>query len=408
MKKNRTNRRYWFILSALFIGLVLLEYYRPRPLDWQRSYSKDDTIPYGTYLLFESLESYFAQPASVNRRSLYEVVYEETFAPQNLFFICQRFEPDSLDTQALKNAVSSGAHAFIATEYLGDYLTDFLGVRLRTDWAFSDDDEDTDEHQKEETGIYFLENFIDEERYLYFFRKGSTASYFTYLKEDTLVVALGQNAKDKVNFLKVPHGKGYFWLHANPLLFTNYSMVQEIPRNYLEKSLSQLPSAPILWDSYYTLGRKEARTPLRFILANDALRWAYYLCTVAFLLFVLFESKRRQRVIPVVRSPTNTTLEFVETIGQMYFQKKQHTDLALKKIQFFKAFLREHFFVQTAVLNAQVAEKIAARTACNVGDLYALFNLIERIEHAPHPLTEDELLRLSERIEAVKAHMRTH
>ncbi len=48
-------RLYLLGLMLLFACYVVLEYNRPRPLDWNPSYANKDKIPYGTYVLFDQL-----------------------------------------------------------------------------------------------------------------------------------------------------------------------------------------------------------------------------------------------------------------------------------------------------------------------------------------------------------------
>ena len=55
MPQLTTFRLYLLGLMLLFAGYVVLEYNRPRPLDWNLSYANKDKIPYGTYVLFDQL-----------------------------------------------------------------------------------------------------------------------------------------------------------------------------------------------------------------------------------------------------------------------------------------------------------------------------------------------------------------
>ena len=81
----------------------------------------------------------------------------------------------------------------------------------------------------------------------------------------------------------------------------------------------------------------------RYIFTQPALTWAYYLVLIGLLFYALFAGKRTQRVIPVVEPPRNTSLEFAQTVGRLYFQQGDHDNLARKKIQYFLAGLRERY-----------------------------------------------------------------
>ena len=49
------------------------------------------------------------------------------------------------------------------------------------------------------------------------------------------------------------------------------------------------------------------------------------------LLFLIFNARRRQRVIPVYKAPRNHNIEFVKLIGTLYWQRHDNNDLLQKK-----------------------------------------------------------------------------
>jgi hypothetical protein len=55
MPQITTFRLYLLGIALLFGGYVVLEYNRPKPLDWTPTYANKDKIPYGTYVLYDQL-----------------------------------------------------------------------------------------------------------------------------------------------------------------------------------------------------------------------------------------------------------------------------------------------------------------------------------------------------------------
>jgi hypothetical protein len=53
-------------------------------------------------------------------------------------------------------------------------------------------------------------------------------------------------------------------------------------------------------------------SPMRFILNNPPLRYAWYLLLLGLLIFVLFNAKRKQRIVPVIEPLKNTSLDLSE------------------------------------------------------------------------------------------------
>ena len=91
----------------------------------------------------------------------------------------------------------------------------------------------------------------------------------------------------------------------------NYSLLQDMGAAYSSIALSYVKnSSNLYWDQYYTRGREGAESPMRVFLQNYSLRWAFYIAVFSLLLFVLYEMKRRQRIIPIIPPLNNTTVEF--------------------------------------------------------------------------------------------------
>jgi len=177
-----------------------------------------------------------------------------------------------------------------------------------------------------------------------------------------------------INFMRAPYGEGTFYLHTTPIVFSNYHLLDSTNLAYANGAFSYLPPGKIYWDEYSktleAVGRQRnnsqrqlsAESPLQYILSQPALTWAWYLLLAMGLLFLLFRTKRRQRVIPVLQPNTNTSLEFVSTIGRLYFLQNSHRKLALQKMKLFQNFVRERYQIRGHELDAEFIEKLIAKS----------------------------------------------
>ena len=152
------------------------------------------------------------------------------------------------------------------------------------------------------------------------------------------------------------------------------------------------------WTEYYQLGRMEAGTPLRFILTNEPLSWAYYMLIFSILLFMLFEAKRKQRIIPIITPLSNTTLEFVATIGNLYYQRSDHKNLADKKIQYFFDQIRSHYYLNANCRDEHFISSLSGKSANTIESVRSLINLIDRLLMTTH-VGKEELLTLNKELE---------
>jgi hypothetical protein len=198
--------------------------------------------------------------------------------------------------------------------------------------------------------------------------------------------------------MKVPVGTGAIYLHTAPLVFSNYYVISSRQSRYAAMALSHLPVAPVLWDEYQKQGREEDGSVFRVLVAHEALRWAYYIALTGLVLFVFFEAKRTQRIIPVMASPRNTTLEFVQVVGNLYFNYQDHKIIAEKKIHYFLEYLRLHFFLASHQLDEPFREQVAAKTGLAPETVAPLFRLISDIREAPK-VSKEQLVALNRQLE---------
>ncbi|MEL7124293.1 MAG: hypothetical protein AAFO07_32960, partial [Bacteroidota bacterium] len=162
-----------------------------------------------------------------------------------------------------------------------------------------------------------------------------------------------------INFARIPYGSGYFYLHTTPIAFSNLNMLNSSNKLYAEGVFSHLSPGTIYWDEYSRIseatGRRmnnsnrssnrtlSNRTPLEYILNQPPLAMAWYLLLFALLIYLLFKSKRKQRIIPILSKNENTSLEFVTTMGRLYFIQNDHRKLAIQKMRLFKSFIRSKY-----------------------------------------------------------------
>lgn len=182
------------------------------------------------------------------------------------------------------------------------------------------------------------------------------------------------------------------------MVFTNIHLLDDDNHEFVSTSLSYLPQKDTYWTEFYHLGRMEIATPLRFVLTTEPLRWAYYLTLISILLFMVFEAKRKQRIIPIINPLTNTTLEFVGTIGNLYYQRADHKNIAEKKIQFFLDQIHATYFINTNNKDEAYLILLSKKAGVPEKTVRDLLNMISQISQQ-EKISASELTRLNELIE---------
>jgi hypothetical protein len=369
---------------------VVAELNRPKPVDWTVSLSKDEKAPYGSYILYQQLKEIFPD-ASVNayRQPVYNQVNNFTDSNTAYLLVEPAVEMSKDDLNELLNYVVTGNYVFMAAGNFSRALMDTLKFNTERRFGIG----------KDSTTINFTSPALRADTN-YGFTAMTLDGYFS--KMDTLhSIVLGNNQKKDINFIKIPYGDGAFFIHTAPLCFSNYFMLTAGNAAYTAKALSYLPKnlKQVYWDEYYKLGPEGSNNPLRFILNNPWLRWAFRVSVFTILLFILFEMKRRQRVIPVIEPPRNSTLDFVQTVGGVYFNQHNNKNIALKKINYFMEFVRSGFYLSTSQLNDEFIQLLAKKSGVGENETRQLVNLIYEINDSPQ-ITDQALILLNKQIDS--------
>jgi hypothetical protein len=218
-------------------------------------------------------------------------------------------------------------------------------------------------------------------------------------------IALGNIDSSFVNFVKVPYGDGTFYLHTNPIVFTNYFLKQPQGYEYAQKALSHLSGSNIFWDEFSKIPPRfgnnnvgSTETPLRYILSQASLKWSWYVLLTMLLLFVIFKSKRDQRIVPVTEENINTSLEFIHTIGRLYYQQNDHRAIALQKMKLFLAFIRNRYSLQTKTPDNSFIEKLSQKSQASRKTIGAILEEYKTIDNMDD-ITAEQLFSFHSAVE---------
>lgn len=328
----------------------------------------------------------------------------------NYAIVTRSFFPDETEIKALLYHVQLGNDVLLATELLPPQLHNALDVNI-SEYAFQE--------QNDSIRLNFEKAPLRTSKGDYRFKKNTVDYYISAYNTKTTTV-IGRNQYNEPTLVKISRGKGNLYLCSTPLAFTNVNMVDPSNHEYISKVLSHLPNKQTYWASEYgydrqnrdefndfnndnenDLPQEEEHSVMELVWENEPLTWAFWMILGTALSYMLFGIKRRQRPIPVVKPITNTTIEFVKIIGEVYFQKGDHKNLAQKKISYFLEYIRSGFHVKTHEFTDDMYEKISERSGIEYDHVAEVFEYIHVVK-AKKKLTQTELLHLTNLIEDFK------
>ncbi len=206
------------------------------------------------------------------------------------------------------------------------------------------------------------------------------------LKDITFNI-LSKTINDDITYIEIPFGKGRFYFQSLPKVFTNVELLSEDRLRYVEKALSYLDGEQMIWDAFRGNSNISSggfnyidgdSSPLSYILSKSVLRWAIYLSLVGCILFVVFRAKRRQQYIPVIKPNINTSIDYVEMMGQLYFEDSDHHYIANEMWKKFLDYIRVHYFVSPKEEDETWIKRVAAKSTVNEKKLIGILRAYEK------------------------------
>jgi len=385
------------------ILMVINDATKPVPLDVRPTLTKADKIPYGNFLLFELLTDIFPEKEiEVTHKSFFDFYVADSLQQKNYVSINYPTQSGKLftnyDVEHLLSYVANGNNVFISNQTFSNKLQDTLSFEIENS-KFKDINlngialESADSQKvvsvKTNENYLFKSTFI----YRYFSAFDTTNTTILAYKTDS------QNFSKQAILIKTKFGDGNFILNTTPLIFSNYNMVSN-QHNFIAEALSNLPIKNTVWDEYYKpYALAEAKTtPLRYLLSQKPLKWALYLTLIVLLIYTFFSGKRLQRVIPILQAPKNVNVDFANSLAMLYFHKKDHTEIAKKRIEYFAAFIRNKYNISIADATATEVAKLKNLTKLNIKEIELLFNRIKEVINKSS-ISETELIQLNQKID---------
>ena len=89
------NLKFIIPVTIVFLVLVVVKMFTPEPTDWSPSFSKNDKIPFGSYILYNQLSDLFPnKKIESTNLPFYNITSERKIENKNIIVICSSFNPD--------------------------------------------------------------------------------------------------------------------------------------------------------------------------------------------------------------------------------------------------------------------------------------------------------------------------
>ena len=447
-------------MLVLFVLFCLLQVNLPKKFVWSPTFSHVDKQPLGCFVFDSVLTQSLPNGYHVTKKTFFQLDQEHAKEKISVLMVVDQQNLKQLDVKYLCNIARRGGKVMVvasssfddgrnADTVVVDELERTFNVRIEDGTYFSlrgilaglkahdNDMYDTIYWNNRETmyaaqsyrmfynmvgGTLFVDSVPKVKRLAYTlstagydYRQdslyvGDFTGFDTIVDEKERIERIDTFAIKKVPVaVSVPYGKGEVIFVSSPLLFTNYGMLEGNTFVYIFRLMSYLADLPVYRTEAYV--KTDAmlvaeQSPFREFIKRPPLRWALYLALLGVVLFMIFTARRRQRVIPIMSKPANRSLEFIQLIGTLYYQRKDHVDLVRKKFKLFAEELRKTAGVDISDVNTDDREYLllAEKTGMNSDRLKKVIRQIRLVLHSEGNISVEEMRSLIDAMDTIVRH----
>lgn len=456
----KSSRNFLFAMLVLFVLFCLLQVNLPKKFVWSPTFSHVDKQPLGCFVFDSVLAQSLPNGYHVTKKTFFQLDQEHAKEKISVLMVVNQQDLKQLDVKYLCNIARRGGKVMVVASssfddgrntdtVVVDELERTFKVRIEDGTYFSlrgilaglkahdNDMYDTIYWNNRETmyaaqsyrmfynmvgGTLFVDSVPKVKRLAYTLSTagydykhdslyvGDFTGFDTIVDEKERIERIDTFAIKKVpTAVSVPYGKGEVIFVSSPLLFTNYGMLEGNTFVYIFRLMSYLADLPVYRTEAYV--KTDAmlvaeQSPFREFIKRPPLRWALYLALLGVVLFMIFTARRRQRVIPILSKPANRSLEFIQLIGTLYYQRKDHVDLVRKKFKLFAEELRKTAGVDISDVNTDDREYLllAEKTGMNSDRLKKVIRQIRLVLHSEGNISVEEMRSLIDAMDTIVRH----
>jgi hypothetical protein len=207
--------------------------------------------------------------------------------------------------------------------------------------------------------------------------------------------------KDRWYMIEILMGKGRLLIHSEPLVFSNYYLKTEVGQAYVGQVLSQLQRSRLIFDE--GPARQKAMTeitdnrknPLSYLFKRKGTTYGWLGLLGLGVLYVLFNTRRMERPIPVIPPRKNETIAFIHNMSSLYRRRNAHAAIARLRVDSFMFKMRTIPGISRSISDPEFAEALSEKLLIPKEQVAQTFRFIRNIERKkPEDITELDVTTL--------------
>lgn len=382
---NKNFKIYAIIFIIIMVIMALFEVNKKEMTDWRKNFDVNEKSPFGLFVFNQEAKDLFKNNLKKIDQNPYDYYNQHKKGLHNILVIESDLDEESWNK--ILTEVSKGSDAMVITSYIPKEISDSIGY-------FNSQMSYEDQSVLKLTDKKYQNDFIKLDKF-------PAGRGFEFVKPEVEILGKSME-KDSVvyaNFIKTKIGKGNVYVHSEPLFLTNYYLLKTGNIKYTQDVFSYLQDRETLW--FVESNTKVSRFFMRFILSKPALKYAWWVFLGGLVLFVFFNAKRKQRIVPIVEPLKNTSVDFVKSIGNLYLQEGDFHDMMAKKAQYFLNKVRIDLLIDTQNLDEEFANKLHLKTGKPIEMINEAVSLIKKGQDPYAAVMKEDLTRMNQLLDEI-------
>lgn len=412
MKISRGFIVFVVVFVAIVVGSMLLQ---PKQFNWDPTYGSADRQPLGCFVFDSIMRQTLPRGYEVSRKTFYQLNHDGTSRPRSILVVADRLKIDKTDLSNMLSLAAKGNRIFLAAgrdassqdvvieEEYYSHLADTLGATWQDFSTYNIKRTLLNNLSKADhtdtvrwTGlpkVYQQRQFVYDEAF--------NSGYIFFVRNDrkpwtTIVDEVSEDWKYEKVVVR-PWGRGEIILCATPLLLTNYGVLHRATSPYVMRLMTLLADRPVVRTEAYSTATEVTQanhqSPLDVWLAQPQLALAWRLALLMVLLFFIFTARRRQRPIPILPQPRNHNLDFVRTIGSLYYHKHRNRDLVLTRWRILADDVRRRtaIDINAATAHSDDLARLSRITGISTGSLDATLSHLRQLAESEEKVSDNDM-----------------
>ncbi|WP_187477492.1 DUF4350 domain-containing protein [Amniculibacterium sp. G2-70] len=389
---NKTFKLYGIIFLVVFALLAFFELGKKEITDWRKNFDINQKTPFGLFVFDHEIDALLHNKVQRIKPSPYHYYTENPKNSPHTILVIQK-HLDAESWKKILNQIHSGSDAMIIDTEINKKIQDSLNFVVEAYY-------NEEQSEYEFTDKKLSDNSLKLDKF-----PGNSTITHSDLKNEILGKIKVDSTQWNANFIKINFGKGHIYYHSDPTFLTNYYLLKPNGERYTEGVFSYLKDQKTLWfvDNIKDL---PSTSPLSFILKNPPLKYAWWLFLGGLLVFAIFGAKRKQRIIPVMEPLKNKSVEFVQSIGNLYLQEGDFHDMMAKKAQYFLYRVKMELLIDPKNLDDAFVKKLQSKTGKDFEKIKQAKDLIAKALDPYAQVNREDFEKMNALLDEIHPHIR--